>query len=143
MHKKSCTEITRPHRRTRLSPKLVYYYRCPDHRKNYVMSFAFAFDREHDVYQFAYAYPYSYTRLQNYLAAVEKRDFDYFKRDLLCLSVVSTSPYSHYSLYPCCSGDPPTVVVISTEISFTIIILAIRSVSGVTELHSAAIHCTL
>ena len=53
------------------------------------MSFAFCFDREDDIYQFAYCYPYSYTRLQNYLDALEKKNFDYVQRDLLCLSVVS------------------------------------------------------
>ncbi|XP_071799299.1 cytosolic carboxypeptidase 6-like [Asterias amurensis] len=71
----------------RIPSKNVYYYRCPDHRKNYVMSFPFAFDKEGDTYQFAYCYPYSYTRMQTYLAAVEKRKLDYFNRELLCLSV--------------------------------------------------------
>ena len=74
--------------RQRIPSKNVYYYRCPDHRKNYVMSFPFAFDKEGDTYQFAYCYPYSYTRMQTYLAAVEKRKLDYFNRELLCLSVV-------------------------------------------------------
>ncbi|ELU12457.1 hypothetical protein CAPTEDRAFT_108910, partial [Capitella teleta] len=71
----------------RVPNKHVYYYRCPDHRKNYVMSFAFCFDRDTDVYQFAYCYPYSYTRLQNYLDQLEKKHLDYLQRDLLCLSV--------------------------------------------------------
>ncbi|CAH1774105.1 unnamed protein product, partial [Owenia fusiformis] len=71
----------------RVPAKNVYYYRCPDHRKNYVMSFAFCFDRERDVYQFAYCYPYSYTRLQNYLDNLEKRNLDFVNRELLCLSV--------------------------------------------------------
>ncbi|XP_053101307.1 cytosolic carboxypeptidase 6 isoform X2 [Hemicordylus capensis] len=71
----------------RLPPKNVYYYRCPDHRKNYVMSFAFCFDREDDVYQFAYCYPYTYTRLQHYLDNLQKRNMDYFFRELLGLSV--------------------------------------------------------
>ena len=75
--------------RTRIQPKHVYYYRCPDHRKNYVLSFAFNFDRENDVYQFSYCYPYSYTRLQNYLDNLEKKNMDFFQRELLCLSVVS------------------------------------------------------
>ena len=75
--------------RARIPAKHVYYYRCPDHRKNYVLSFAFCFDRESDVYQFSYCYPYSYTRLQNYLDNLEKRNMEYFKRELLCLSVVS------------------------------------------------------
>ena len=74
--------------RVRVPPKYCYYYRCPDHRKNYVMSFAFVFDREQDTYQFSYCYPYSYTRLQNYLDNLEKRNMEYFQRELLCLSVV-------------------------------------------------------
>lgn len=76
--------------RVRVPAKHVYYYKCPDHRKNYVMSFAFCFDREDDVYQFSYCYPYSYTRLQNYLDGIEKKEYDYFNRELLCLSVVSS-----------------------------------------------------
>ncbi|XP_035997132.1 cytosolic carboxypeptidase 6 isoform X1 [Fundulus heteroclitus] len=71
----------------RLPPKNVYYYRCPDHRRNYVMSFAFCFDREDDVYQFAYCYPYTYTRLQHYLASLERRNLPYLQREQLGLSV--------------------------------------------------------
>lgn len=37
--------------RQRIPHKSVFYYRCPDHQRNYVLSFAFAFDREDDVYQ--------------------------------------------------------------------------------------------
>lgn len=75
--------------RQRLPAKNVYYYRCPDHRRNYVMSFAFCFDREDDVYQFAYCYPYTYTRLQHYLASLERRNLPYLQREQLGLSVVS------------------------------------------------------
>nr|XP_054092874.1 BEN domain-containing protein 5 isoform X3 [Callithrix jacchus] len=71
----------------RLPPKNVYYYRCPDHRKNYVMSFAFCFDREEDIYQFAYCYPYTYTRFQHYLDSLQKRNMDYFFREQLGQSV--------------------------------------------------------
>ncbi|XP_013409059.1 cytosolic carboxypeptidase 6 isoform X2 [Lingula anatina] len=71
----------------RIPTKHVYYYRCPDHRKNYVMSFAFCFDKETDVYQFSYCYPYSYTRLQNYLDNIEKRNLDFVQRELVALSV--------------------------------------------------------
>lgn len=74
--------------RQRLPPKNVYYYRCPDHRKNYVMSFAFCFDREDDIYQFAYCYPYTYTRFQHYLDSLQKRNMDYFFREQLGQSVV-------------------------------------------------------
>ncbi|KAM7324545.1 hypothetical protein ACRRTK_016850 [Alexandromys fortis] len=73
--------------RQRLPPKNVYYYRCPDHRKNYVMSFAFCFDREDDIYQFAYCYPYTYTRFQHYLDSLQKRNMDYFFREQLGQSV--------------------------------------------------------
>ncbi|KAK6308998.1 hypothetical protein J4Q44_G00204610 [Coregonus suidteri] len=74
----------------RLPAKNVYYYRCPDHRRNYVMSFAFCFDREDDVYQFAYCYPYTYTRLQHYLDSLERRNLDYLQREQLGLSVHCT-----------------------------------------------------
>ncbi|KAM9529890.1 cytosolic carboxypeptidase 6-like isoform 3-T3 [Salvelinus alpinus] len=78
--------MCRKHRQ-RLPAKNVYYYRCPDHRRNYVMSFAFCFDREDDVYQFAYCYPYTYTRLQHYLDSLERRNLDYLQREQLGLSV--------------------------------------------------------
>ncbi|KAG7487787.1 hypothetical protein MATL_G00027180 [Megalops atlanticus] len=71
----------------RLPAKNVYYYRCPDHRRNYVMSYAFCFDREDDVYQFAYCYPYTYSRLQHYLDSLERRNLDYLQREQLGLSV--------------------------------------------------------
>ncbi|CAB1446531.1 unnamed protein product [Pleuronectes platessa] len=74
----------------RLPAKNVYYYRCPDHRRNYVMSFAFCFDREDDVYQFAYCYPYTYSRLQHYLASLERRNLPYLQREQLGLSVQSS-----------------------------------------------------
>uniref|UniRef100_A0A671NWQ5 ATP/GTP binding protein like 4 n=1 Tax=Sinocyclocheilus anshuiensis TaxID=1608454 RepID=A0A671NWQ5_9TELE len=79
----------------RLPAKNVYYYRCPDHRRNYVMSFAFCFDREDDVYQFAYCYPYTYSRLQHYLASLERRNLDYLQREQLGLSVVSHYMFAH------------------------------------------------
>ncbi|KAM7409943.1 hypothetical protein PAMA_001431 [Pampus argenteus] len=80
--------------RQRLPPKNVYYYRCPDHRRNYVMSFAFCFDQEDDIYQFAYCYPYTYSRLQHYLASLERRNLPYLHREQLGLSVCSHSTYS-------------------------------------------------
>ena len=66
----------------------MFYYRCPEHKKNYVMSFVFCFDVEDDVYQFAYAFPYSYTKLQNYLQILENRNLDFYERELLAMSVV-------------------------------------------------------
>lgn len=72
----------------RIPPKNVFYYRCPEHKKNYVMSFVFCFDVEDDVYQFAYSFPYSYTKLQNYLQILDNRNLDYYERELLAMSVV-------------------------------------------------------
>lgn len=61
------------------------------------MSFAFCFDREDDVYQFAYCYPYTYSRLQHYLASLERRNLPYLQREQLGLSVVSSEVESAVS----------------------------------------------
>lgn len=83
----------------RIPPKNVFYYRCPEHKKNYVMSFVFCFDIEDDVYQFAYAFPYSYTKLQNYLQILDNRGLDYYDRELLALSVVGNSSFFLLIIY--------------------------------------------
>uniref|UniRef100_A0A8C8DQN4 AGBL carboxypeptidase 4 n=1 Tax=Oryzias sinensis TaxID=183150 RepID=A0A8C8DQN4_9TELE len=88
----------------RLPPKNVYYYRCPDHRRNYVMSFAFCFDREDDVYQFAYCYPYTYSRLQHYLASLERKHLPYLWREQLGLSVQQR----RLDLLTITNSDPPS-----------------------------------
>uniref|UniRef100_A0AAY4BUW1 Cytosolic carboxypeptidase N-terminal domain-containing protein n=1 Tax=Denticeps clupeoides TaxID=299321 RepID=A0AAY4BUW1_9TELE len=103
----------------RLPAKNVYYYRCPDHRRNYVMSFAFCFDREDDVYQFAYCYPYTYSRLQHYLDSLERKNLDYVQRELLGLSVQQRrldlltitnpgGPGTHFMLFRHCCSILPT-----------------------------------
>ncbi|XP_035509542.1 cytosolic carboxypeptidase 6 [Morone saxatilis] len=84
----------------RLPAKNVYYYRCPDHRRNYVMSFAFCFDREDDVYQFAYCYPYTYSRLQHYLASLDRRNLPYLQREQLGLSVAFVALSSLLASHP-------------------------------------------
>jgi len=71
----------------RVPGKNVFYYKCPDHRKNYVMSFAFQFDKETDVYEFAYCFPYNNARLTNWIKEQEARDIDYFYADVLCETV--------------------------------------------------------
>ncbi|CAI8010138.1 Cytosolic carboxypeptidase 6, partial [Geodia barretti] len=71
----------------RIPSKSVFYYRCPDHGNNYVLSFAFAFDREEDIYYFSYCYPYTYSRLQQYLERVDALNLPYWKRELLSQSV--------------------------------------------------------
>ena len=71
----------------RIPAKNCFYYRCPDHRKNYVLSFAFAFDSDTDVYQFAYCFPYTYSRLQTFLEELDKKEMACYRRELLCLTV--------------------------------------------------------
>ena len=44
---------SRPHWQ-RLPSRNTFYYRCPRHKMNYVLSFVFEFDVEDDVYYFAY-----------------------------------------------------------------------------------------
>ena len=51
----------------------VFYYRSAVHQNHYVLSFAFAFDKEDEVYQFAIGPPYSYSRLQSYLKIIDSR----------------------------------------------------------------------
>ncbi|XP_064386346.1 cytosolic carboxypeptidase 6-like isoform X2 [Halichondria panicea] len=77
---------SRPHWQ-RIPSKAVFYYRCPDHQKNYVLSFAFAFDKEEDMYQFSYSFPYSFTRLQKLLDKLEMKGLDYFQRETICKTV--------------------------------------------------------
>uniref|UniRef100_A0A8C2AZ00 ATP/GTP binding protein-like 4 n=1 Tax=Cyprinus carpio TaxID=7962 RepID=A0A8C2AZ00_CYPCA len=110
LHRDSLQKITQ-----RLPAKNVYYYRCPDHRRNYVMSFAFCFDREDDVYQFSYCYPYTYSRLQHYLASLERRNLDYLQREQLGLSVVSYCMFAHcVTAHLCCvSGVSVTFYYVS------------------------------
>jgi cytosolic carboxypeptidase protein 6 len=46
---------SRPHWQ-RLPSRNTFYYRCPRHKMNYVLSFVFEFDVEDDVYYFAYRF---------------------------------------------------------------------------------------
>lgn len=57
----------------RLPKEHVFYYKSALHQNHHVLSFAFIFDREDDVYQFALTYPYSYSRLQSYLSVLEQK----------------------------------------------------------------------
>ncbi|XP_041980426.1 cytosolic carboxypeptidase 6 [Aricia agestis] len=57
----------------RIPKRLVFFHRSLAHHNRKILSVAFGFDREDDVYHFAAAPPYSYSRLQKYLSAWEKR----------------------------------------------------------------------
>jgi len=63
----------------------VFYYKSAEHQNHYVLSFAFAFDREDDVYQFTLTYPYSYTRYLGHLDNLCSRL--YTRRETLAESV--------------------------------------------------------
>lgn len=64
----------------------VFYYRSAQHQNHYVLSFAFAFDREDDIYQFALTYPYSYSRYLGHLDNLCSRLL-YTKRETLAESI--------------------------------------------------------
>lgn len=76
--------------RQRLPRQHVFYYRSPVHQNHYVLSFAFAFEKEDEVYQFAVAPPYSFSRLQSYLGVLETRFAGTFVRSELAKSLVDT-----------------------------------------------------
>ncbi len=73
----------------RLPKEHVFYYRSNVHQNHYILSFAFIFDREEEVYQFALTYPYSYSRLQSYLGVLEQKAApNSFERTSLTQSIV-------------------------------------------------------
>ncbi|KAB0801265.1 hypothetical protein PPYR_05619 [Photinus pyralis] len=68
----------------------VFYQRSLTHHGHYVLSFAFAFDREDEVFQFSIAAPYSYSKLQAYLSCLESKAThlnESFSRELLGNSI--------------------------------------------------------
>ena len=46
----------------RMPSSHVFYHRSPAHNNAYVLSFAFCFDAENEVYQFAMCQPFTYSR---------------------------------------------------------------------------------
>lgn len=70
----------------RIPREQVFYYKSAQHQDHHVLSIAFAFDREDDVYQFALTYPYSYSR---YLAHLDNlcAKHPHAKRENLATSV--------------------------------------------------------
>ncbi|XP_059468495.1 cytosolic carboxypeptidase 6 [Neocloeon triangulifer] len=75
----------------RMSSKHVYYYRSPEHHNHFILSFAFGFDREEDVYQFALSFPYSYSRCQAHADALERRNFNFLRRQQIATSLQQRS----------------------------------------------------
>ncbi|XP_044733780.1 cytosolic carboxypeptidase 6 [Chrysoperla carnea] len=55
----------------RIPSKYVYYHKSQQHFNQYILSIAFAFDKEEEqIYQFSISQPYSYSRLQLYLSSL-------------------------------------------------------------------------
>ncbi|XP_038115746.1 cytosolic carboxypeptidase 6 isoform X2 [Culex quinquefasciatus] len=65
----------------------VFYYKSAVHQNHYVLSYAFAFDKEDEVYQFALTFPYSYSKLQAFLNALESKFPDSFERTTLGMTI--------------------------------------------------------
>lgn len=74
--------------RQRLPRTHVFYYRSPVHQNHYVLSFAFAFEKEDEVYQFAVAPPYSFSRLQSYLGVLDSIYPNTFERTVIGKTLV-------------------------------------------------------
>lgn len=75
--------------RQRIPRRLLFYHRSLVHRGRKILSLAFGFDKEEDVYQFAAAAPYSYSRLQKHLALWEKRALAFATRESIAQTTVS------------------------------------------------------
>lgn len=95
-----CMNDFSPNYRQRLPKEHVFYYRSPVHQNHYVLSFAFAFEKEDEIYQFAIAPPYSVSRLQAYLTAIEMRFPNKFVRTTLGQSLVSIHDFIIFLYYP-------------------------------------------
>ncbi|XP_052747124.1 cytosolic carboxypeptidase 6 [Bicyclus anynana] len=67
----------------RIPRRLVFYHRSLVHRGRKILSIAFGFDKEEDIYQFSAAAPYSYSRLQKYLAGWEKRALPFATKEII------------------------------------------------------------
>lgn len=81
--------------RQRIPKKFVFYHKSALHRGHYILSFAFGFDKEDDVYHYCLVLPYSYNKLQTFLNVIEKKAAqlnESFSRECLTNSVVSIFP---------------------------------------------------
>lgn len=91
--------FNKPLFRQRLPTSHVFYYRSPIHQNHYVLSFAFAFEKEDEVYQFAIAPPYSFSRLQSYLSVIETRYPGLFERSELAKSLVCLLGHTFFYIH--------------------------------------------
>ncbi|KAL0241032.1 hypothetical protein GEMRC1_006268 [Eukaryota sp. GEM-RC1] len=72
---------------SKVHPKNLFYYRCPQHDNTYVMSFLYKFSTT-TVHQFAYSFPYTYSQLQLLLFSLMKLPSPTMSRSLLTRSLL-------------------------------------------------------
>lgn len=70
----------------RIPSRQVFYYKSAQHQNHHVLSFAFSFDREDEVYQFCLTYPYSYTRYLGHLDNLALK-YSWVRRENLACSI--------------------------------------------------------
>uniref|UniRef100_A0A7E4VZK9 Peptidase_M14 domain-containing protein n=1 Tax=Panagrellus redivivus TaxID=6233 RepID=A0A7E4VZK9_PANRE len=70
----------------RIPVKNIYYYSSKAHGDRFILSFIHVFPTTEKVY-FAYCIPYSYSKLQDFLLSIERKNFSYFKRTPLTNTV--------------------------------------------------------
>lgn len=66
----------------------VFWFKSKPHGDRYILSFVHVFRNVTRVY-FAYCVPYTYSQLQEFLRSVDARGLRFWRRDPLCMSVVS------------------------------------------------------
>ncbi|KOB66177.1 Cytosolic carboxypeptidase 6, partial [Operophtera brumata] len=81
-------DTCRPRSRVRIPRRLIFYHKSILHRGHKILSIAFAFDREEDIYSFTASAPYSYSRLQKHLTMWEKRADAFATRESIAQSTV-------------------------------------------------------
>ena len=70
----------------RIPRKQVFFYKSAQHQNHHVLSFAFCFDREDEVYQFSVTYPYSYSRYLGHLDNLALK-YSWVRRENLACSI--------------------------------------------------------
>jgi hypothetical protein len=70
-----------------MAPHNVFYYSSPLHKDHFVLSFAFCFDREDEIYHFALTQPYSLSRHEMYVKNLLAKNLDYVDVDVMAHTV--------------------------------------------------------
>jgi len=71
----------------RMPSSHVFYHRSPAHNNAYVLSFAFCFDAENEVYQFAMCQPFTYSRHKLAMEKLMAQNYNYVHKETIGKSV--------------------------------------------------------